>query len=34
MDRVSSCDIYVNQPNTQRFVIEFIHNNRITSGRI
>ena len=26
MDRVSSCDIYVNQPDTQCFMIEFIHN--------
>ena len=26
MDRVSSCNIYVNQPDTQRFMIEFIHN--------
>ena len=26
MDRVSSCNVYVNQPDTQRFMIEFIHN--------
>ena len=26
MDRVSSCNTYVNQPDTQRFMIEFIHN--------
>ena len=26
MDGVSSCNIYVNQRDAQRFVIEFIHN--------
>jgi hypothetical protein len=26
MDRVSPCNIYVNQPDTQCFMIEFIHN--------
>ena len=26
MDRVSSRNIYVNQPDTQCFMIEFIHN--------
>ena len=26
MDRISSCNIYVNQPDTQCFMIEFIHN--------
>ena len=26
MDRVSSCNIYVIQPDTQCFMIEFIHN--------
>ena len=26
MELVSICNIYVNQPDTQRFMIEFIHN--------
>ena len=40
MDRVSSCEIYVNQPDTRCFMIEFIHNTwwldmfRITMVRL